>query len=177
MAIIEQLQHNAFDDSDPDDFRPNSTWAIACDPSNVEGSYVSDLAIAIEVLAPGDRVPCTRTQSTKSYSLRMVSEFELGPETRTVQPGTIVFVPAGTPHALRAVGEVSVRFLGSESKCSTEIRRPELKATRRSLGHSNSETDWSRRRRLPQSYGPRLQKRGSAQTGAACAEGFPSARC
>jgi hypothetical protein len=72
MAIIEQLQHNPFDDSDyPDDYRPNSTWAIACDPSNVEGSYAADLAVAVEVVAPGDRVPCTRTPSTSSSSWRM----------------------------------------------------------------------------------------------------------
>jgi quercetin dioxygenase-like cupin family protein len=114
MAIIEQLQHNPFDDSDyPDDYRPNSTWAIACDPSNVEGSYAADLAVAVEVVAPGDRVPShTHPIDELIFVEDGVAEVELGPETRTVQPGTIVFVPAGTPHAGRPVGDSSVRFLG-----------------------------------------------------------------
>jgi hypothetical protein len=156
MAIIEQLQHNPFDDSDyPDDYRPNSTWAIACDPSNVEGSYAADLAVAVEVVAPGDRVPCTRTPSTSSSSWRM------GWPKSNSAPRPELFSPARSSLFRQERHTLAVRWAipasgswgsshrpGSESRCSTEIRRRERKAIRRSrptrgtsVRSSNPETE------------------------------------
>ena len=37
MAIIARFDYAPFDESDPDDFRPNSRWAMLVDPGGDSG--------------------------------------------------------------------------------------------------------------------------------------------
>ncbi len=57
MAIIARFDYAPFDESDPDDFRPNSRWAMLVDPGGDSGAQVNDITLIIEEIAPGDRIP------------------------------------------------------------------------------------------------------------------------
>jgi len=58
MAIIRnRATWPATRESDPDDYRPRSTWAFVVDPSDAERPFVTSLALSIDNIAPGDRVP------------------------------------------------------------------------------------------------------------------------
>ena len=67
MAIHENYDLAPFDESDPDDFRPNSRWAVLVDANAVDGAQVDDITVIVEEIAPGDRIS-TPIQSTRSSS-------------------------------------------------------------------------------------------------------------
>lgn len=113
MAIIDRPVFRACDESDPDDYRPNSSWALAVDPAVPDGRFVRDLTVSIDVVAPGDRVPLhTHPIDEVIVIAEGTAEVALGDEVRTVSPGAIAFVPAGTPHGGGPVGNVPVTFIG-----------------------------------------------------------------
>jgi quercetin dioxygenase-like cupin family protein len=112
MAIIEELAYVplAFEE-DPDDYRPDSSLAIVIDPSRPDGHFVSGLTIFCERIAPGDKIPL------HNHSLEEVLfvdegavEVTLGEERRSAGPGAIVFIPEGTPHGFRNIGDGVVRI-------------------------------------------------------------------
>jgi len=111
MAIIEHFKHNPCDD--PDDYRRNSTWAIACDPKTSEAPYVHDMVVTVDIVGAGEKVPMhTHPIDEIVFIEDGIVEAVLGTETRTIGRGSVAFIPAGTPHGGRVTGEASARFLG-----------------------------------------------------------------
>jgi mannose-6-phosphate isomerase-like protein (cupin superfamily) len=111
MAIVSSFDYAPFDESDPDDFRPNSHWALLVDPGGNSDVRVDDITLIIEEIAPGDRIPL----HTHPISELIViedgrAEVTLGDDTQQVGPGTAVFVPAGTPHSTRNAGASPIRI-------------------------------------------------------------------
>jgi mannose-6-phosphate isomerase-like protein (cupin superfamily) len=111
MAIIESFMYAPFDESDPDDFRPKSKWALLVDPGRDAESHVDNIALIFEVIGVGDRIPL---HVHPIHEVIVVDEgaahVTLGDETRDVGRGTVVFIPAGTPHATRNSGDRPVRL-------------------------------------------------------------------
>jgi hypothetical protein len=100
------------DVEDPDDYRPDSSWAAAVDPLSSDGVYVSDACVMIDEVAPGDIVPLhTHTTYEVIYVDHSSVEVQLGAELRIAEPGAILFDPPGVPHRARALTE-AVRLIG-----------------------------------------------------------------
>ena len=110
MAIISRYDYTPFDESDPDDYRPESRWAVLVDPGGTSEKHVDDITLIVEVIAPGDRIPLhTHPMNEVIVILEGGPEVTLGDETREVGPGTVVFIPAGTPHSTRNATTAPVR--------------------------------------------------------------------
>ena len=110
MAFIQSFSYSPFDESDPDDFRPNSKWAVLTDPGD-QGGQVDNITVIFEEIAVGDWIPL------HVHPIHEVIVFDdgaarvtLGGETRDVGAGTVVFIPAGTPHGTRNSGDRVVRM-------------------------------------------------------------------
>jgi quercetin dioxygenase-like cupin family protein len=110
VAFIETFSYSPFDESDPDDFRPSSRWALLTDPGDAQGQ-VDNITVIFEEIAVGDRIPL------HLHPTHEVIVFEdggarvtLGDETRDVGPGTVLFIPAGTPHGTHNSGDRPVRM-------------------------------------------------------------------
>jgi quercetin dioxygenase-like cupin family protein len=84
---------------DPDDHRPASRWAVLADPGDDAGR-VDGLAVIVESVAPGDRIPLHVHRVDEVILPRGRGRFQLGDATHAVDDGAIVFIPAGTPHGL-----------------------------------------------------------------------------
>ena len=102
MAIIPTYDYAPFDESDPDDFRPDSRWALLVDPGGTSERHVDDITLIVEEIAPGDRIPLhTHPINEVIVIVEGDPEVTLGDEIRTLGPGGVVFIPAGTPHRTR----------------------------------------------------------------------------
>ncbi len=109
MAIISSLHYAPFDESDPDDFRPNSKWALVVDPSHGGQDFVDNITLIFEEIAPGDRIPLHTHPIHEVIVIdEWMPEITLGDETRQVDRGTVVFIPAGTPHRTRNTSDLPV---------------------------------------------------------------------
>lgn len=110
MAIISSYEYASFDESDPDDFRPDSRSALLVDPGGTSETHVDDITLIVEEIAPGDRIPLhTHPINEVIVILEGDPEITLGDETRTLGPGGVVFIPAGTPHRTRNATTSPVR--------------------------------------------------------------------
>jgi quercetin dioxygenase-like cupin family protein len=111
VAILSGYDFSPFDESDPDDFRPNSQWALLVDASSAGRAHVDDITVVIERIAPGDRIPL---HSHPVSEVIVIAEgnpdVTLGEETRRVGPGAVIFIPAGTAHGTRNPGTSPVRI-------------------------------------------------------------------
>ena len=111
MAVIERFEYVPFDESDPDDYRPRSSWAVLVDPGDSSDVKVESIAVIFEAIAPGDRIPL---HTHPIDEVIVVDEgratVRLGDETREVGADTVVFVPANTPHGTSNETEESVRL-------------------------------------------------------------------
>ena len=102
MAIVPTYDYAPFDETDPDDYRPGSRWALLVDPGRTSGKHVDDITLIVEEIAPGDRIPLhTHPINEVIVILEGDPEVTLGDETRALGPGGVVFIPAGTPHRTR----------------------------------------------------------------------------
>ena len=111
MAIITTFDYTPFDESDPDDYRPSSHWALLVDPDRRSGPHVDDITLIVEEIAPGDRIPLhTHPINELIVILEGRPEVTLGAETQEVGPGTVVFIAAGTPHGTRNTSTSPVRI-------------------------------------------------------------------
>ena len=111
MAIVTSYALGPFDASDPDDYRPSSRWALLVDPGGQSEARVDDITLIVEEIAPGDRIPLhTHPINEVIAILEGTPEVTLGEDTREVGPGTIVFIPAGTPHGTRNAGTSAIRL-------------------------------------------------------------------
>ncbi len=90
---------------DPDDHRPNTTWALVTDPETPDGQYVAGLSLLFERCAVGDKIPL-HTHDIDEVIIIDDGEAEVrvGDEVRTVSAGAVVFVPASTPHGTKNIG-------------------------------------------------------------------------
>jgi quercetin dioxygenase-like cupin family protein len=89
---------------DPDDWRPDSLLAFAVDGH-------ADMAVVAERLAPGDAIPLHRhTIDEVVIYLAGAAQVRVDDEIYEVEPGDIVFIPAGTPHGMRSLGQQVVEF-------------------------------------------------------------------
>jgi mannose-6-phosphate isomerase-like protein (cupin superfamily) len=111
MAIIPTFDYAPFDASDPDDFRPDSRWAVLVDPGGKSERCVDDITLIVEEIAPGDRIPLhTHPINEVIVILAGVPEVTLGDDTRELGPGSDVFIPAGTLHRTRNRTTSTVRL-------------------------------------------------------------------
>jgi quercetin dioxygenase-like cupin family protein len=111
MAIVSSFEYAAFDERDPDDFRPNSRWALLVDPGGNSDVHVDDITLIIEEIAPGDRIPLHTHPINEVIVIQEGSpEVTLGDETEEVGQGTVVFIPAGTPHGTHNTSASAVRI-------------------------------------------------------------------
>lgn len=112
MGIVEEFHYEPLtDEADPDDYRPNSELAIVIDPKNETGEIVESLTVLFERMAPGDHIPLhTHTIDEAIIIDEGIGEVTLGAERRKVGPGTVVFVPAGTPHGTSNLGDQVLRL-------------------------------------------------------------------
>src|SRR5436309_3296091 len=86
------------DPGDPDDWRPNSFWALVSDPR-------ADMAVIVEKIGVGDAIPLHRHR-IEEVILYLAGEAEVrvGDETYAVRGGDIVVIPVGEPHGTRNTG-------------------------------------------------------------------------
>jgi len=95
MAIVRKFDYAPFDDSDPDDFRPDSRWALLVDPGDDDGARVDDITLIVEEIAPGDCIPLHIHPINEVIVVNEgTPEVTLGDETLEVGPGAVVFIPA-----------------------------------------------------------------------------------
>jgi quercetin dioxygenase-like cupin family protein len=89
---------------DPDDHRPDTSWGLLVDPGDDNGR-VDSLAIIREAIAVGDGIPLHTHDVDEAITiLDGEADTRLGDERRKVGAGTVIFVPAGTPHGTRNAG-------------------------------------------------------------------------
>ncbi len=112
MAIVVDRHYQAIAAlDDPDDYRPNSELALVCDPAAPAGNFVRGLTLLFENCAPGDRIPLhTHPHDEVIVIDEGTAEVVLGAERRAVGAGTVVFIPAGTPHGTRNTGSEVLRL-------------------------------------------------------------------
>lgn len=139
MSIVQERTYQplAYED-DPDDYRPDSALAIVIDPSTSAGDFVDGLAVFYERIAPGDRIPLHQHTVEEVLFVDEGSvDARLGQERRTVEPGAIVFIPAGTAPGFRNIGadvarihavfpsrEIAIRYLERNPAPGTERDDP-----------------------------------------------------
>jgi quercetin dioxygenase-like cupin family protein len=106
MTILPSLTFRpCVDDDDPDDYRPLSRWAMASDPR-------SDLVVIVDQVAAGDRVPLhTHTVDEVVVVTGGSARVRVGDDAVVVEPGAVLFAPAGTPHGGAALDR-DVTFIG-----------------------------------------------------------------
>lgn len=114
MAIVVGRRYEPLDDpDDPDDYRPNSEFALVFDPATPSGDFVHDLVLLFEKLAAGDRIPLHTHPAEEVIVIdEGCAEVTLGDEHRVVEAGAVVFIPVGKPHGLRNATDTPVRLHG-----------------------------------------------------------------
>ena len=89
---------------DPDDHRPNTSWAMVVDPVSADAPYVTDLLVVLEQIASGDRIPLhTHPHDEAIVIARGTAEVRLADHLRIVGENAIAMVPKGVAHSIRAV--------------------------------------------------------------------------
>lgn len=139
MAIIKNLTYMPLNfPDDPDDYRPNSAVALVVDPARTTGGFVKGLTVFCERIAAGDRIPLHEHTIEEVFFVDEGSiEATVGDERRTIAPGAIVFIPSGTAHGFRNIGdgvarihavfparEISIRYLQRNPAPGTEDDEP-----------------------------------------------------
>lgn len=93
---------------DPDDYRPNSRWALVTDPGDASGR-VDTLIVIVEEIGVGERIPLHRHQIDELLLIEAgEAEVRLGTTATAAGPGTAVFIPAGAQHGTTNVGDTPV---------------------------------------------------------------------
>ena len=89
---------------DPDDHRPNTSWAMVVDPVNADGPYVPDLLVVLEQIASGDRIPLhTHPHDEAIVIAHGRAGVRLGDHDRIVGENAVAMIPRGVPHSIRAI--------------------------------------------------------------------------
>lgn len=140
MSIVEGYRFEQMV-GDPDDHRPNTTWALIVDPGDGTGR-VDDLAVISERIGAGDRIPLHIHRVNEVILSHGRGQFTLGDKTQAVGEGAVVFIAAGTPHGFHNDGaqplplqavfpttRVWVQTLERNPAPGTEEDAPQLGAT------------------------------------------------
>lgn len=131
MAIVESWEYMPLSaEEDPDDYRPDSELAVVIDPRRASGSFVRDMTVFHERIAPGDRIPLHLHSVDEVFFLddgRL--EATLGDERRIIVPPAMVFIPKGVAHGFRNAGDDVARIhavfhAGDHDPVSREESRP-----------------------------------------------------
>ena len=86
------------DPADPDDWRPNSIWALVSEES-------ANVGVIVEEIGVGDAIPLHRHRIDEVLLYEAGdAEVRVDEETYLVGAGDIVIVPAGAAHGTRNVG-------------------------------------------------------------------------
>ena len=86
---------------DPDDHRPRSEWSLVVDPGDDgSGTPVDDLAVVLEHIGPGDGIPLHVHRVNEVIFVHGDGTYRLGTSAGRCGDGSVLFVPAGTPHAI-----------------------------------------------------------------------------
>jgi hypothetical protein len=110
MAIIETRHYERLID-DPDDYRPNSEFALLADAERSDGAFVQGMSMLFENCAPGDRIPLHTHPIEELIVIdEGAAEVVLGDERRSVGPGAVVFIPPGIAHGMRNAGDATLRL-------------------------------------------------------------------
>ncbi len=99
MSIVDGYEFSAMV-GDADDHRPDTDWSAVVDPGDDSGR-VDDLAVLSERIAAGDGIPLHVHRVNEVILSHGRGQFTLGNQTRSVDDGAVIFIPAGTPHAFR----------------------------------------------------------------------------
>ncbi|HMG96494.1 MAG TPA: cupin domain-containing protein [Gemmatimonadaceae bacterium] len=103
MSIIERPEFVPMV-GDPDDHRPNTSWAMVVDPVSADAPYVTDLLVVLEQIASGDRIPLhTHPHDEAIVIARGTAEVRLADHLRIVGENAVAMVPKGVAHSIRAV--------------------------------------------------------------------------
>ncbi len=103
MSIIERPEFVPLV-GDPDDHRPNTSWAMVGDPVSVDAPYVRALLVVLEQIASGDRIPLhTHPHDEAIVIARGRAEVRLADRVRIVGENAVAMVPKGVAHSIRAV--------------------------------------------------------------------------
>lgn len=98
MGVIDGFEYHPMV-GDPDDYRPNTEWTLVFDPPRDDAPYVADITCLFERIAPGDVIPLhTHTISEVVIVDEGEGSYRLGEEAIAVRDGSVIFIPAGTPH-------------------------------------------------------------------------------
>jgi quercetin dioxygenase-like cupin family protein len=105
MSVIRDVTYEPMV-GDPDDHRPDTTWTVVFDPPIVDRPYVDTLTCIFERIAPGDAIPL----HTHEVDEMIVIDdgrgtYRLDGDETPVGPGSVIFVPSGTPHGTRNDGD------------------------------------------------------------------------
>lgn len=99
MGLQRELDFQPLTDpDDPDDWRPDSRFALVADPD-------ADVAVIAEKIAPGDAIPLHvhRIDEVIMY-LSGEANVKVGDDSYDVAGGDLVFIPAGQVHGTRNTG-------------------------------------------------------------------------
>jgi mannose-6-phosphate isomerase-like protein (cupin superfamily) len=113
MAIVTERNYKPVADlGDPDDYRPNSSMAFVFDAERPDGAYVSGLTLICEEIAVGDRIPLHIHPTIEEIVFidSGTAQITVGAEQRIVGAGGIAFIPPGTPHETRNVGDTALHL-------------------------------------------------------------------
>ena len=139
MGVVEHPAYRPLAmEEDPDDYRPRSELAIVIDPGASGYPVAENLTVFLERIAPGDRIPDhVHTVDEVLFVDEGAIEVRLHDRSQTVEPGAVVFVPAGMRHGFRNVGagtarihavfparEISIRYLERNPAPGTEGQPP-----------------------------------------------------
>jgi quercetin dioxygenase-like cupin family protein len=104
MSIVDGYRFESMV-GDPDDHRPDTSWALLVDPGDDAGR-VDDLAVISERIAAGDRIPLHVHRVNEVILAHGPGRFTLGDNVRSVDDGAVIFIPAGVPHGFHNDGDV-----------------------------------------------------------------------
>ena len=123
MAILENPELTPLAAAeDPDDHRAASVWSgPLIDPASSE-SYVHDLCVILERIAPDERIPLHRHTLDEVIVVESgLVELRLGHETRVVSGRSVAFVPAGVAHGARNIGADDVVYTAFFASTAIDI--------------------------------------------------------
>lgn len=107
MGIAQHHHFEAFDNDDPDDYRPDSSMAVVVDPA----CAADDIVVLFEKCAAGDRIPLHVHPVTEVIIIdKGIADVVVGDERRRVGEGAVLFIPAGVAHGLHNPGAVTLRL-------------------------------------------------------------------
>jgi mannose-6-phosphate isomerase-like protein (cupin superfamily) len=113
MSVVTDRRYRRLSDfDDPDDYRPGSEMAIVRDPRPAGDGPAQNLTLLFESIGVGEGIPLHIHYTVEEVIVveAGTAEITVGAETRRVGAGAVAFVPPGTPHGTRNVGDSVLRI-------------------------------------------------------------------